>query len=209
MSVGELSPLPVWLMTTGTGEKCAPPSTLEAGGRDIPDPHQLQGLLDQTLLLSRSAHQSQYRYRRCRWAAPWTMGELCPFPIWRPVPQLSRPRPRVLTRPALTSTPSVLCWSTWRDLTCWPKVVGSPKHRAASGCPERVLVGAQYWMWSEIRDLHSDQWLFSEHLQAENYGQRGIRCDSLGHTAASMMIFFNSFLFILIFIHFIFFIRFS
>lgn len=72
------------------------------------------------------------------------------FPSAGPTLRLPRPRPRIMTSPAPTFTPSMIFWDRSREGT-WltdPKVSGSPRQGLAAGGPGRVLVGAQHWSWS-------------------------------------------------------------
>lgn len=101
-------------------------------------------------------------------------------------PTLKQPRPRtgVRTWRATTFTRSM----TRMSLTRKPKATEPPQHRATTGHQMRVPVRAQHQQCSRDQKLWTRPVaLCDEHLLVKIFGQRDLLCDSLRHTAASMI----------------------
>lgn len=128
--------------------------------RAVPVAHQWQHLGEEPQHLSYETQWSWLRRWRCGRTDPEYVkaGELAP-PLahsckwWTSQGSAGEPTLVVKTgetwragQPCTipTSSPSVISWSMWgRVQSCGPRVSGSPRQRAAMGCPGRVLARPQ------------------------------------------------------------------
>jgi hypothetical protein len=75
---------------------------------------------------------------------------------------------KALSRPTLTSTPSLNCESIWRGWHFRTKAEESPWHRATTGYPG-VHVGSSIGSVAEARVLKPDQWLIPINIWKPRY----------------------------------------
>jgi hypothetical protein len=134
---------------------------------------------------------ASYSTGRASWVKCWransggvAMGELAGWPTQLPL----RPRSRALSWPTPISAPSINCWRVWRGHSHRSKAAGSLQHRATTGYLRGISIRIQDWHCCRSQKPQTRPMTHcNKHLQEKMCGQEGMLCDTLWHTAASMM----------------------
>ena len=99
----------------------------------------------------------------------------------------SGPRSKTLSWHIPMSIPSINPWkgrNPWKSWSCRFKAARSPWHRSTTG-----YLTVRWWYWRNHRSQRPQTRLMThcnKHLQVKLFGQKGVLCDTLWHTTASI-----------------------